>query len=138
MLVPWLADVPQGTPLNMLDLLAHPEGFCRHMLNLAEVGPVLLSHFRADAVAHPALMPRVEAFAAMLSARLGPHSLHAAWPHGMPPVLTSRFASPFGELAFFSMITTFGTPQDITLASLRVEHIFAADEATRVVVLAQV
>jgi hypothetical protein len=29
------------------------------------------------------------------------------------------------------MFTTFGSPQDITLASLRVEHMFAADEATR-------
>jgi len=35
------------------------------------------------------------------------------------------------------MFTTFGTPQDITLASLRVEHMFAADEATRAVLLAQ-
>jgi hypothetical protein len=31
------------------------------------------------------------------------------------------------------MFTTFGTPQDITLASLRVEHLFAANEATRAV-----
>jgi hypothetical protein len=29
------------------------------------------------------------------------------------------------------MFTTFGTPQDITLASLRVEHMFAANEATK-------
>jgi hypothetical protein len=36
------------------------------------------------------------------------------------------------------MFSTFGTPQDITLASLRVEHVFAADETTRQVVLAQV
>jgi hypothetical protein len=32
------------------------------------------------------------------------------------------------------MLTTFGTPQDITAASLRVEHMFAADEATKEVV----
>ena len=36
-----------------------------------------------------------------------------------------------GELAVFSMFSTFGTPQDITLASLRVEHVFAADAHTR-------
>jgi hypothetical protein len=48
-------------------------------------------------------------------------------------VLTSRFATAHGELAFFSMFTTFGTPQNITLASLRVEHLFAADVATRAV-----
>jgi DNA-binding XRE family transcriptional regulator len=53
-------------------------------------------------------------------------------------LLTSRFATPHGELAFFSMFTTFGTPQDITLASLRVEHMFAGDEHTQAVVMAQV
>jgi hypothetical protein len=31
------------------------------------------------------------------------------------------------------MLSTFGTPQDITLASLRVEHVFAADAATRAI-----
>ena len=46
------------------------------------------------------------------------------------PLLTTRLASPHGKLAFFSMFSTFGTPQDITLASLRVEHLLAADEAT--------
>ena len=33
------------------------------------------------------------------------------------------------------MFTTFGTPQDITLASLRVEHLFAANEATQAVLM---
>ena len=35
------------------------------------------------------------------------------------------------------MFTTFGTPQDITLASLRVEHLFAADPATQAVLREQ-
>lgn len=41
-------------------------------------------------------------------------------------------------LAFFSMFTTFGTPQDFMVASLRVEHMFAADAATRKLLDAQV
>jgi hypothetical protein len=32
----------------------------------------------------------------------------------------------------FSTITTFGTPQDVTLQELRIECFFPADEATRV------
>ena len=51
-------------------------------------------------------------------------------------MLTLRFATEHGELAFFRMFTTFGTPQDITLASLKVEHMFAADAATAAVVRA--
>ncbi len=86
----------------------------------------------------PALRTKVEAFAALLRARLGSTSVHAGWPSQAAPVLTSRFGTAHGELAFFSMVTTLGTPQDITLASLRVEHMFAADETTRQVLAAQV
>ena len=62
----------------------------------------------------------------------------AAWPRQMAPVLTTRFATRYGELAFFSMFSTFGTPQDITLASLRVEHVCPADDLIRAVIAAQV
>jgi transcriptional regulator with XRE-family HTH domain len=142
-LMPWaaalLADrTPASAPVNLLDMLSHPEGFTKQMTNLAEVGPALLAHLRDDASVQPALTPKVEAFAALLRERLGSASLHTGWPSQAAPVLTSRFATVHGELAFFSMFTTFGTPQDITLASLRVEHMFAADEATRQVLTAQV
>ncbi len=124
--------------LNMLDVLADPQGFTQSLVNLHEVGPVLLAHLRDDASVQPALAPKVEAFAGLLRDRLGGQHLHSGWPYQTAPVLTARFKTPHGELAFFSMFTTFGTPQDITLASLRVEHMFAADAATRAVLAAQV
>ncbi len=119
--------------LNMLDMLAHPQGFTQNMVNPHEVGPVLLAHLRDDASLQPALAPKVEAFAALLRDRLGAQNLHGGWPYQTAPLLTARFATRHGELAFFSMFSTFGTPQDITLASLRVEHMFAADNRTRAV-----
>lgn len=137
-LMPMLANLPVGTPMNMLELLAHPDGFAKHISNLPEVGPVLLAHLRAEAKALPALTPKVNAFAAMLHARLGHQNLTTGWHGASTPVLTTRFSTAHGELAFFSMFTTFCTPQDITLASLRVEHMFAADDATRATLKAQV
>ncbi|WP_075217759.1 helix-turn-helix domain-containing protein [Mongoliimonas terrestris] len=140
LLMPFLADRPAGAPLNMLDALAHPDGPVRSMTNLAEVGPALLAHLRQEAAALPALTPKVETFAALLKARLGPRpaGLGASPGHPPAPVLTTRFATPVGELAFFSLFTTFGTPQDISLASLRLEHIFPADPATAAIVRAAV
>jgi transcriptional regulator with XRE-family HTH domain len=126
---------PGGTPFNMLDLLAHPEGFAAPVVNLHEVGPPMLAFLRHEAYMQPELAPRVEALATLLRARLGERRL-AASPVPGAPVLTTRYATPHGELAFFSMFTTFGTPRDITLASLRVEHLFAADGATRAVLVA--
>ncbi len=140
-LMPWLAELSShesGAPMNMLDVLCHPEGFARQMQNLDEVGPALLAHLRDEVSVRPALAPKVEKFAEMLQARSGTRGSQPAWPTQSTPVLTTRFATAHGELAFFSMFTTFGTPQDITLASLRVEHMFAADERTRAVVQAQV
>ena len=53
--------------------------------------------------------------------------------HLGPDPHAPRFATVHGERAFFSMFSTFGTPQDITLASPRVEHVFPADAETRAV-----
>jgi transcriptional regulator with XRE-family HTH domain len=127
-----------GGPANLLDMLVHPMGLTRPLLNLREAGPDFLSQMRAEAAVQPTLAPKVEAFDALLRQRLKGPVPPAVHPAPQAPVLTLRFATPFGELAFFRMFTTFGTPQDITLASLRVEHMFAADEATQAVVRSQV
>lgn len=136
-LMPWIAHLPPAQPINMLDAMLHPEGMTRHMTNLEEVAPAILAHLRDDASAVPELLPRVELLAAQIQKHLGKRNL-TPWPRQMAPVLTTRFSTAYGELAFFSMFSTFGTPQDITLASLRVEHLFAADAVTRAVLTAQV
>ncbi len=136
-LMPWMAQLPPGQPINLLDAMLHPEGMMRKITNLEEVAPAILAHLRDDASVMPEIAPRVELLAAQFQQRLGKKTL-AQWPRQMAPVLTTRFATQYGELAFFSMFSTFGTPQDITLASLRVEHVFVADEATRAVVMANV
>lgn len=130
-LMPWVAELSDAAPTNLLDLFVHPEGFTKSLVNLREVGPVLLAHLRHEAIVQPAIAPKVEAFAALLRDRVGGQGLQGGGARPTAPVLTTRYGTPYGELAFFSMFTTFGTPQDITLESLRVEHLFAADEATR-------
>ena len=143
-LIPWLEyalkgdELQSGVQLNLLDALCHPEGFTHHLVNLHEVGPNFLAHIRDDASVLPSQAPKAEAFAALLRDKLGSHSLHTGLPRQVAPVLTSRFATAHGELSFFSMFTTFGTPQDITLASLRVEHMFATDTHTKAVLKQQV
>ena len=126
-LSPWLSDLsePLENP-NMLDLLLHPDGALEKVTNLAEVGPVLLAQLRSEVGLRPELQPRVAAMERYLQEKLPGRALSAQ----RHPILTTRFKIPQGEVAFFSMFTTFGTPHDITLASLRVEHLFAADPET--------
>lgn len=141
-LVPWLQETQRSGEsggLNMLDLIAHPDGLARRMTNLEDVGPRFLTLLRHELATTPSLLPRVQAYEAMLRDAVGAESpMPTERSHPPAPVLTSCFASPYGELAFFSMFTTFGTPTDITLASLRVEHLFPADDATREVLDSEV
>ena len=137
-LMPEMTNLADASPINLLDMLVHPEGLAKPIINLHEVGPAFLTRLRHEAFAQSALTPKVDAFAALLDTRLGTHYALQNWSTPTAPVLTTRYATQYGELAFFSMFTTFGTPQDITLASLRVEHMFAADAATHAVLKEQV
>jgi transcriptional regulator with XRE-family HTH domain len=55
-------------------------------------------------------------------------SIHS--PAAREPLLTLALSLPLGRIAFFSTITTLGTPRDITLHEARIETFFPADEAT--------
>jgi transcriptional regulator with XRE-family HTH domain len=113
--------VDGSAPVNLLDLALGPLGAT--ITNLPEAAAVLLGQLRHEAVSHPALQERVELVSA-IAARFDPGA-------GFPPTLSTRYASRYGELAFLSMFTTFGTPHSVTLESLRVELMFPADEETR-------
>ncbi len=141
-LMPQLAERGEGQPMNMLDLLADPAGLTQHVTNLAEVGPQLLSQLRQELASPNAqasqLASKLAAIEALIHQRLGSDKSSVGAPSQAAPVLITRLATAHGALAFFSMFSTFGTPQNISVASLRIEHMFAADEATRAVLHAQV
>ncbi|MEG0636242.1 MAG: transcriptional regulator, partial [Pseudomonas sp.] len=48
----------------------------------------------------------------------------------LPPLVLTRVNSRHGELDFMSTFTTFGMPQDITVTSLRIEHLIPANPHT--------
>lgn len=105
---------------NVLDLLLAPEGLRRFMINEAEVCAEVLHRARREALHVPGL-----------SARLASLSLPDVAPVNEPtPLLFTRLRSSAGELRLLSMFSTFGSPLDVTLASLRIEHLFPADAAT--------
>ena len=47
------------------------------------------------------------------------------------PVVDLRFDVDGAELSFFSVVSTIGTPIDVTAQELRLEAFFPADESTR-------
>ena len=129
-----MQQTPPGATINLIDALLHPQGFVSTLVNGHEVAPAMLRMLQDDARHHPPLQARIDQLRALFKLRFGAAAVRSAKELApLPPVLTSRFATTHGELTFFSMFTTFGTPQHITLASLRIEHLFPADAATRAV-----
>jgi transcriptional regulator with XRE-family HTH domain len=137
-LIPELAAAKQGVGINMLDVLIDPDGYTKKLLNIEEIGPKFLDHLHEEALLNPALVAQVEKFRMLVEKLTSKKTAMKKSVVDLSPLLISKFATDFGTLSFFSMFTTFGRPQDITLASLRVEHLFAADEHTKNILAEQV
>jgi len=113
--------MPAG-PANVLDWLLGQGGLRGCLLNEAEVCAEVLHRAQREAIHVPALAERL--------ARLRPQLPPWQAPAAASPLLLTRLMSTRGELRLFSMFSSFGAPLDVTLASLRIEHLFPADAAT--------
>ena len=116
---------------NMIRLILHPDGLRPVLLNWEETAGDLIRHLRA----HIAASPSDERAAALLAEVLAYPGVPPALGSrevGMPttPLLTTVFRKDDVELRFFSTITTFGTPRDVTLEELHIECSFPSDELT--------
>lgn len=118
-------DTVGGT--NMLEATFAAHGLSERLLNADEVCPVIWHSAQRDAVANPGLRARLERISPRVPAAF---KQMRASPPVRAPVMLSRFMSSAGELTFFSTHTTFGSPMDVTAASLRVEHMFPGDDLT--------
>ena len=117
--------------LNMVRQFFDPDDMRRAVVNWEEVAGDLIRHLHDEVAAAPsdtkarALLDEVLRYPGV-PARWRERALHDA----PPPVLTVVFRKGDTELRFFSTITRFGTPRDVTLDELRIECAFPADDAT--------
>lgn len=113
-------DAVEG--LNLLRTLLQPGGLGDHLLNAEEVRAVAWQRAAREALDNPELARVLETLPAASSPALLANEF--------PPLLMTRVDSAQGELNFLSTFTTFGMPLDITVASLRIEHLIPADAPT--------
>ncbi|MEO3690313.1 helix-turn-helix domain-containing protein [Roseateles paludis] len=119
------AEALTAQPLNLLRTTFMPGG----LRSLCVDEAWLCGEMWARASREAEHLPRLRALLDELRPNLTPW---AAVETGNLPVLAFRLRAQDGRiLSFFSAITSFGTPLDITLASLKVEHLFPTDETTR-------
>jgi transcriptional regulator with XRE-family HTH domain len=121
--------------INILEAVLHDQGLRPAIENFDEVAAHLFHQATAEAAQSPALAQLLERLkplwpASVLRSAAGGDGEGAGGTTPRSPVLMTRLRTPMGRLSFFSTFTTFGTPLDITVASLRVEHQFPADAHT--------
>ncbi len=123
----WAQVCPDSEP-NLLKLTFHPEGVRDYIANWREIGPVLLGRTRREAeidgnVTLSALLDEILDYPGVPKRWLTPK-----WQTPPPPVLSLEYKTGGTRLRLFSMLSTFGTAQDVTADELRIETFFPADE----------
>jgi transcriptional regulator with XRE-family HTH domain len=119
-------------PGNPIRLVFHPQGLRPFIQNWEDVAARLMQRVHREAAAN-ACDEKMKAFLAELLSYPG---VPTRWrlpdfDGTAPPFLTIDYRWKHSTLRLFSMITTFGTAQDIELQELRIESFFPADETTR-------
>jgi transcriptional regulator with XRE-family HTH domain len=120
----WLLDGGNpGTPANVLRLMFGP--LRPHVANWEQTGEVLVQRVHREAVGGiPDVTTR-----RLLDEVLALPGIPKAWrtpdfARTQLPLLPVVFRKDGRERAYFSMVTTVGTPHDVTLQELRVESFF--------------
>jgi hypothetical protein len=116
-------------PANAMRVALHPDGLAPRIVNLGEWRAHLLARLRRQVA-----MTADRALAELLDEVRG-YPCDEPEPEvevpGAGEVVTPlRLRDSERELAFFSTVTTFGTPLDVTVAELAIESFFPADAAT--------
>ena len=125
----WAACCADG-PANLLRLMFHAAGARPFIRNFDEVGPLMIQRvYRELAATH-----NDQALSFIEELRRDA-TIPAQWVNAIPttaspPVLPLVLGKERVELRLFSMISTFGTPYDITTDEIRVETFFPEDAAT--------
>jgi len=123
-------DLP-GRP-NVIRMVFHPEGLRPHIANWEDLAGRLIQRVHREAASNPSDVGMIAFRDELLGYPGVPDRWRVPDPDG-PPVayFTIDYRWKQRLLRVFAAITTFGTPQDLTLQELRIESFFPADEFTR-------
>jgi transcriptional regulator with XRE-family HTH domain len=118
-------------PINVMRLSLHPRGLAPLIVNLSEWRAHLMDRLRRQL-----RLTRDPVIDTLVKELTGYHAGAARHVDGQTQNHQDEVAVPLrlrtqaGVLSFFSTITVFGTPVEITLSELSLEAFYPADEAT--------
>jgi transcriptional regulator with XRE-family HTH domain len=117
-----------GSSRNLIRLLFHPDGLRPFVSNWETIAPCLWQ--RAEREAMSAHGTEAQRLLDELRPMQEEHVLSGAAELPLLPVLPLQLEHAGVRLSLFTVIATFGTPQDVTTDELRIESLFPADDET--------
>lgn len=123
------AKVPPRLASNLVLAALHPEGLRPYVVNWPEVAALTLERVERARHAHPGDEDR-HALLEEARALLGQATLPSLAPSGAAPVAVVHLRRGSIDVRLFTLLTTIGTPLDVTAEELTLESLFPADEAT--------
>lgn len=116
---------------NLALATLHPDALRGYVVDWPAAAAAVVARLHHEVAAAPHDDARARLLAAALAMPDVPRSWRAPTPgHSAAPFLTLHLRSPTLDVRLFSMITTIGTPLDVTVEELRVESFFPADAAS--------
>ena len=116
---------------NAMRLMLHPRGFRPHIVNWEAMAAALIQWLHRDVLSGMADAGTRRLLDELLAYPGVPrHWRRLDLDASTDPFLPIEFRRGDVELRYFSMLTSLGTPHDITLQELRIESFFPADPAT--------
>jgi transcriptional regulator with XRE-family HTH domain len=126
--------VPERSPdrslegLNLMRLMCDPGGMRPYIASWNHTGPVLLARLRREASANPG-SPADRLLRELIEENAFPPPDEPAEPP-LEPTIPVELKLGDQRLKLVNTLTTFGTPQDVTIQELRIDMSFPADEAS--------
>ncbi|MER6786901.1 helix-turn-helix domain-containing protein [Streptomyces sp. NPDC000658] len=125
-------------PVNIMRLALHPEGLAPRILNFAEWRVHLLGRLRRDAAftnneCLTSLYDEVSGYRYPQGTAVPEGGADSEHQDGQQIAIPLRIRALGNELSFFSALTVFAAPADITLAELTIETFYPADAQTATV-----
>lgn len=121
-------EVSRGGDINLALLTLHPQGLRQYMTNWEQAAPAFLRRLHHEALASgdKLMQNKFDELASIA----GEIDLLPQTPEHLLPVLPLELKLGDAALSLFSVISTFGTPQDITTDELRIEAFYPTDAST--------
>jgi transcriptional regulator with XRE-family HTH domain len=123
-----LAKLAPDGRLNFMRVMFAPDGMRPRVKSWERTAPILIARLRREAAAYP------DSPSEALLRELLPNAPSAYIPGlkdaPLAPTVPLELETEDGELRLFNTLTTFGTPQDVTLQELRIEMSYPADDSS--------